>query len=75
MRTREIDGDKIRQAREDAGLTQAKLAAILRIAPSTVGHWEIGNRSPVGANFRELCKTLRVTPAELTVDEPSATAA
>ncbi|WP_329069041.1 helix-turn-helix domain-containing protein [Amycolatopsis sp. NBC_01480] len=75
MRTREIDGEKIRQAREVAGLTQAKLAAILRIAPSTVGHWEIGNRSPVGANFRALCKALRITPAELTVDEPSVAAA
>jgi transcriptional regulator with XRE-family HTH domain len=75
MRTKEIDGEKIRQAREDAGLTQAKLAAILCTAPSTVGHWEIGSRSPIGANFRALCKALRITPAELIVDEPDVAAA
>ncbi|WP_337819732.1 helix-turn-helix domain-containing protein [Amycolatopsis sp. A1MSW2902] len=75
MRTRKIDGTKIRLAREDAGLTQAKLAAILRIAPSTVGHWEIGNRSPGPAAFRSLCKTLRVTAADLTADQTSVTAA
>jgi transcriptional regulator with XRE-family HTH domain len=34
--------------REDLGLAQEQLAALLAIAPSTLSHWEAGRRCPAG---------------------------
>lgn len=39
-------GDRIRSARERAGLTQAELAAKVGVARETVGNWETGVSSP-----------------------------
>ncbi|MBB2502924.1 helix-turn-helix transcriptional regulator [Amycolatopsis echigonensis] len=67
MRTRTIDGAKIRRVREDSGLTQAELAALLHADQSTVAKWEAGTRSPNLKIFGALCKTLRVTRDDLTI--------
>ena len=36
----------IRTLREQAGLSQARLAALLGVAPNTVARWERGERKP-----------------------------
>jgi transcriptional regulator with XRE-family HTH domain len=38
--------DALRQAREAAGLSQVKLAALLGVAPRTVQYWEAGKIIP-----------------------------
>lgn len=38
--------DRIREAREQAGLFQYQLAAALHVRPSAVSHWEAGRRRP-----------------------------
>lgn len=42
-------GQRLRKAREKAGVTQAALAARLRVGKRTVEHWERGERLPPAA--------------------------
>lgn len=53
-----ITGEEIRVARERAGLTQAELAALVGVAPRTVGNWERGENPP-GKNLARLRDILR----------------
>lgn len=39
-------GDKLKALREEKNLTQANLAKLLNISPSTIGMWEQNRRSP-----------------------------
>lgn len=42
------NGDKLKQTREELGLSQRKVAAIIRSSQSTVWRWE-SNRAPMSA--------------------------
>lgn len=66
-------GDRLRKAREDAGLSQAELADRIGISRNTVGNAEIGDRTPLLVTLRawadvtsvpvEWLQTGRTTPA------------
>jgi transcriptional regulator with XRE-family HTH domain len=51
-----MNGDQLRKARKRLGLTQARLAAILKIAPNSVARLERGERAIDGP--LELAMTL-----------------
>lgn len=38
--------NRLRKAREDAGLTMAKIAEIIDVRPLTVGNWDAGRSVP-----------------------------
>lgn len=48
----ELTGARLRQAREEAGLTQEQLAAVLNVGARTVGNWERGATMPQNATGR-----------------------
>lgn len=55
-------GDKIRSAREAAGMSQEALAKAVDVSPRTIGNWERGESSPrskLGALERLLAVRLR----------------
>lgn len=54
---------QIRNRRIDRGLTQAQLAAALRVSTSVVTKWENGQREPRGSSIRGLERTLGDQPA------------
>jgi transcriptional regulator with XRE-family HTH domain len=39
-------GSWLRWAREEAGISQRDLAAILNVTDATISHWECGRRAP-----------------------------
>lgn len=45
-------GDRLRKAREDAGLSQAELAALLEVSRNTIGNAELGERVPLPITMR-----------------------
>lgn len=45
-------GDRLRKAREDAGLSQAQLAAAIGISRNTVSNAELGDRTPLTITLR-----------------------
>lgn len=45
-------GDRLRKAREDAGLSQAELADRIGISRNTVGNAELGDRTPLLVTLR-----------------------
>lgn len=45
-------GDRLRKAREDAGLSQAELAEQIGISRNTVGNAELGERTPLNVTLR-----------------------
>ncbi|MGE0714812.1 MAG: helix-turn-helix transcriptional regulator [Alphaproteobacteria bacterium] len=53
-------GDRIRVARERAGLSQAQLAEAIRVAQPTVANWENGNHDPQRPKVALLAAELRV---------------
>ena len=75
MRTTTVDGAKIANLRELAGMTQVELAAKLGLDRSAIAHWETGRKSPGAATFKRLCKALAVKPADLLVTPPAEGAA
>lgn len=58
-------GDRIRQAREQAGLTQKELAAAVGVAFQSVQQWEHGKTFPRLTRFTQLAKVLNQNPAWL----------
>lgn len=48
----ELTGERLRQARERAELTQEQLAAALNVGARTVGNWERGATMPRNAMAR-----------------------
>lgn len=45
-------GDRLRKAREDAGLSQAQLAVAIGISRNTVSNAELGDRTPLQITLR-----------------------
>lgn len=52
---------KIKELREQLGLSQVQLAKELNISPSTLCNWEIGRREPDAERIKQLAKYFKVT--------------
>ena len=50
--------NRIRQAREDRGISAAQLAEMLQVHPSTVANWEAGRREVAADNLVKLADIL-----------------
>lgn len=57
-----MTGEKLKAAREAAGLTRKALAASLGVTYRTVYGWETEDRAPEKATQRRLCEVLRGSP-------------
>jgi ribosome-binding protein aMBF1 (putative translation factor) len=60
QRFRQAIGDIIRKGREDAGLSQEKLAQKLRIPDRTINNYENGRNTMGWIRFVEICKVLNL---------------
>lgn len=54
-------GEKIRQARIDAGVTQTELAERIGAYQKDVSRWENGERTPSLEAFAKICRALNVS--------------
>ena len=54
-------GDRLKQARTNRGLTQAELAARLRLKRPAISNWERTKNFPKSERLTEVAKTLGVT--------------
>ena len=54
-------GNKIKQLREEKNITQANLAKLLDVSPSTVGMWEQNRRTPDIEILKKLSDILHVS--------------
>lgn len=52
--------DRVRKAREHAGLSQEELADVLQVARSTIGNWESGRTTPSWRDATLLADVCRV---------------
>jgi transcriptional regulator with XRE-family HTH domain len=57
--------DRLRRLRAATGLSQAKVAKALGIAPASVAHWELGRSRPDPDRFSILATLYNTTIAEL----------
>ena len=55
-------GEKLRQARKAAGMTQKELAQAVELKHNAVSNWEKGLSSPDPETIRRLCEILRMPP-------------
>lgn len=55
-------GEKIRNARKSAGLTQRELAQLLGVANTSISNWEKGLSRPDADMIQKLCQTLHLQP-------------
>ena len=58
-------GERIRAARQAAGLTQAGLAESIRVSRSAVAQWETDRSGQVGANLARVAAALGVSAQHL----------
>jgi transcriptional regulator with XRE-family HTH domain len=56
----EAIGNRIRDARESAGLTQFELGAAIGVRESQVSCWERGVNEPRGSTIVDIAKVLKV---------------
>lgn len=61
-------GDRVRERRVAAGLTQAQLAERCGLHRTFVGSVERGERNVALLSLKKIAAALRVTPAELLAD-------
>lgn len=54
-------GEKIRQARQKAGLSQGRLAEIIQVKRATIAAWEIGRNEPSAETIRNIATACRVS--------------
>ena len=54
-------GKRIKQARELAGLTQERLAEIIKVSRTAVVRWESGETDPTIEHLIEMTKVLKVS--------------
>ena len=53
--------NRLRQLREDAGLTQARLAKMLNLTQSTIAYYESGKKTPTLENAKVIAKLFNVS--------------
>jgi transcriptional regulator with XRE-family HTH domain len=58
-------GERVRAAREDAGLSQEALGAKLGVTQTAVSYWEAGKRDPGVADLLRIADALSVTASSL----------
>lgn len=59
----EVTGERLQQARRNAGLTQRKLGDMLGVSGAAVSQWETGQAHPDWRNTRRLREILYGVPA------------
>lgn len=57
-------GDKIKQARKEAGLSQVKLARLIGTSQQSIIAWEKGVRKPLPIFIKQLEQTLNISLKE-----------
>lgn len=64
--TKEVATTKgLKERRIIAGMTQASLAAVMKVSPQAVGKWERGEGYPAASQLPELAKALNCSIDEL----------
>lgn len=58
-------GERLRNARERKGLTQAELGAVLGVSQNTIACWENETTQPRRSRIKSLAKELGLRPADL----------
>lgn len=58
-------GKRIREFREDRGMSQKELADKIDVSNSRVSNWEQGINRPDADILADLCRVLKVSPSEL----------
>jgi len=58
-------GEKIKQAREKAGMTQAELAKKLNVTQAMISAYEKNKRNPKPETIKKIADALQIYPAEL----------
>lgn len=58
-------GEKIKQRREAAGMSQKQLAAMIGVDASTISLWENGVTSPKMGNLIKLAELFECKPGDL----------
>ena len=53
--------ERFRAAREAAGLTQYRLAALLGISSQQVNRWDKSDTAPNGETLKQICRVLNVS--------------
>lgn len=56
---------RLKEYREKLGLSQAELAEMAKVPPSSISNFESGNREPALKTLRRLCDVLKVTADSL----------
>jgi transcriptional regulator with XRE-family HTH domain len=64
-------GKRIKAARESAGWSQSKLGHAVNQAPTTISSWERGRTEPGRDDVRRVAEALRLTAAELELEDRS----
>ena len=64
-------GQRIAQARKDAGLTQQQLADAVEISQPMLGSYEIGRRRLPASLLQPLAKALKVSVEQLLGEQPT----
>lgn len=57
----EYFGNRLQAARKNAGLTQAELASILRMAKGTISAYEQGHKTPSITVLVKICEILKIS--------------
>ncbi|MQB01954.1 MAG: helix-turn-helix domain-containing protein [Actinobacteria bacterium] len=65
MSRAQIWGRRIRDRREELGVGQADLAALIGVNQSTLSRWESGDRAPGHRQIPRIAKALGVDPAAI----------
>ena len=65
MRLKYEIGAKIRKYREQRGLSQKELAAMIHVSNNRLSNWEQGINRPNADMLADLCHALNVSPSEL----------
>lgn len=68
---RESQGNRIKKARIEKGLTQIELAKLMDVTRNAVGAWENGRALPPAKNFPRLASLLGVSTAYLQMETDS----
>ena len=71
MSASETFGEKLRELRERAGLTQAELAEKLQTTQMIVSRWERGGRVPTWSAIQKLADALGVSTEAFRDDAPA----
>lgn len=63
-------GDRLRELREGAGLSQAELADAVGVSRETIARWETNQREPNWTSVYDLARALRVDCTAFVVAVP-----